>query len=110
MVNTGWTGGPYGTGTRMSLKYTRALITAALEGKLDNVDYENHEIFGLAVPLTCPGVPDGLLNPRDTWDDKDAYDHKAQYLAEAFLKNFEKFAALANADILAGAPKLKADA
>jgi phosphoenolpyruvate carboxykinase (ATP) len=110
MVNTGWTGGPYGTGTRMSLKYTRALITAALEGKLDNVEYENHEIFGLAVPLACPGVPDGLLNPRDTWDDKDAYDHKAQYLAEAFLKNFEKFAALANAEILAGAPKLKADA
>jgi phosphoenolpyruvate carboxykinase (ATP) len=110
MVNTGWSGGPYGTGKRMSLKHTRALITAALEGSLDNVAFENHEIFGLAMPLSCPGVPEALLNPRETWPDKDAYDHKAQYLADAFLKNFEKFAAHANAQILSGAPKLKADA
>jgi phosphoenolpyruvate carboxykinase (ATP) len=110
LVNTGWTGGPYGIGKRMSLKYTRALITAALQGELDNVAYAQHEIFGLAFPLSCQNVPAEVLNPRNTWSDKEAYDHKAQYLAEAFLKNFEKFAAGANDEILSGAPVVKAHA
>jgi phosphoenolpyruvate carboxykinase (ATP) len=110
LINTGWTGGPYGTGKRMSLSYTRALITAALNGELDRVDYENHDIFGVAMPVSCPGVPADLLNPRNTWNDKDAYDRKANYLAEAFLKNFEKFARDSNDEIMAGAPHVKAHA
>ncbi len=107
LLNTGWSGGSYGTGSRMSLKITRALITAALEGKLDSVSYENHEIFGLAMPTECPDVPTEVLNPKNTWEDKAAYDTKANSLANAFNKNFEKFAAGANQEILDGAPKAK---
>jgi phosphoenolpyruvate carboxykinase (ATP) len=110
MVNTGWSGGAYGTGTRMSLKHTRALITAALQGDLDHVDYESHELFGIAMPKSCPGVPDEILNPKNTWTNKDAYEQKANYLAEAFLKNFEKFADIANEEIMAGAPHTKVHA
>lgn len=104
LVNTGWSAGPYGVGKRMSLSHTRALITAALNGALNNVQYENHDIFGVAMPQSCPGVPAEVLNPRNTWSDKDAYDQKANYLAEAFLKNFEKFASSASEEIVAGAP------
>ena len=104
LVNTGWSGGAYGEGKRMSLKYTRALITAALAGELDNVSYDTHEVFGLAIPQTCAGVPSEILNPRTTWTDKDAYDGKAQFLANSFMKNFEKFAAFASDEIMAGAP------
>ena len=106
LVNTGWTGGPYGVGQRMSLPYTRALITAALEGKLDTARYETHDIFGIAMPLACAGVPSEILNPRNTWRDKDAYDHKSGDLAIAFLKNFEKFSSYANDEIMAGAPRV----
>jgi phosphoenolpyruvate carboxykinase (ATP) len=106
LVNTGWTGGPYGTGKRMSLPYTRALITAALEGKLGSVEYHHHDVFGLAMPLSCPGVPSALLDPRSTWRDIDAYDHQANELASAFLKNFEKFSAYATEEILRGAPRV----
>ena len=77
----------------MKLKYTRAMITAALEGKLDNVEFENHPVFGVAIPKECPGVPAEILNPRNTWADKKAYDEKAKYLAGLFVKNFEKYAA-----------------
>lgn len=107
LVNTGWSGGPYGIGSRMSLKYTRALITAALNGELDKVTYKNHEVFGVAMPTTCPGVPAEILNPRNTWTDKEAYDQKASNLAAAFNKNFEKFAEFANQEILDGAPKVR---
>ncbi len=106
LVNTGWSGGSYGEGKRMSLKYTRALITAALNGALDKVTYENHEIFGVAMPTTCEGVPSELLNPRNTWKDKEAYDQKANSLASQFNKNFEKFSEFANEEIMAGAPKV----
>ncbi len=106
LVNTGWTGGPYGTGNRIKLTYTRAMVAAALEGKLDEVDYELHGIFGVAMPLTCPGVPPGVLNPEKTWADPAAYDTKAKELAAAFIKNFEKFSAMASPAILAGAPKI----
>ncbi len=108
LVNTGWSGGAYGTGKRMSLKYTRALISAALNGELDNVAFDTHEIFGLAMPKSCPGVPEEILNPRNTWKDKDAYDQKATHLANAFMTNFEKFADYANEEILASAPKVRA--
>lgn len=107
LVNTGWTGGEYGVGQRMSLKHTRALITAALQGELDHNEYENHEIFGVAMPKRCPGVPAEILNPRNTWADKNAYDQKANFLAGAFLKNFERFSEFANEEILAGAPHVQ---
>ncbi len=108
LVNTGWSGGAYGTGKRMSLSYTRALITAALNGELDRVKFENHDVFGVAMPTSCPNVPAEILNPRNTWTDKDAYDQKANYLAEAFIKNFEKFSSYANQEILSGVPQAKA--
>lgn len=110
LVNTGWSGGAYGTGSRMSLKITRALITAALEGDLENVEFVNHEIFGLAMPTECANVPTEVLNPKNTWEDKAAYDKKANELASAFNKNFEKFAENANEEILAGAPTPKVEA
>jgi phosphoenolpyruvate carboxykinase (ATP) len=110
LVNTGWSGGAFGEGNRMSLKHTRALITAALNHGLDKVQYENHEVFGLAMPLSCPGVPAEILNPRNTWKDKEAYDNKANFLANAFVKNFEKFASYANEEILAGAPHTRVTA
>ncbi len=106
LVNTGWSGGPYGIGSRMSLKYTRAMITAALEGKLANVDFENHPVFGFAMPTSCENVPAEILNPRNTWADKDAYDNKANELAQKYVKNFEQFANQANEEILAAAPQV----
>ena len=105
MINTGWTGGPVGIGNRMKLKYTRAMITAALEGKLENADFSIDPIFGIAIPKECPNVPDELLTPRNTWADKNAYDKKATFLAGLFVKNFEKYADGVSAEILAAAPK-----
>lgn len=104
LINTGWTGGPYGTGSRMKLKYTRAMITAALNGQLDHVGYHQHPVFGLNIPDQCPNVPSEVLNPRDTWTDKSEYDVKASELAHSFKENFKKFASYANAEILAGGP------
>lgn len=104
LINTGWTGGPYGTGSRMKLKYTRAMITAALKGELDAVEFVNHDVFGIAVPQSCPNVPSEILNPRNTWEDPALYDTKTTELAHKFEANFAKFAAFANAEILAGAP------
>jgi phosphoenolpyruvate carboxykinase (ATP) len=106
LVNTGWTGGPYGVGSRMKLSYTRAMITAAMNGSLAKMPMQPHNVFGVEVPAMCPGVPDHLLNPQNTWTDKDAYDAKAQQLAQMFIRNFEKFSELANDEILAGAPKV----
>jgi phosphoenolpyruvate carboxykinase (ATP) len=106
MINTGWTGGPYGIGSRMKLPYTRAMITAALEGKLENVEFEAHPVFGMMMPKECPNVPSEILNPRNTWADKDAYDEKAKDLAQQFVKNFEKYASGVSEEILAAAPKV----
>ena len=105
LINTGWSGGAYGVGERISLKYTRAMITSALEGQLDGVEYTTHDVFGLAMPATCPNVPDEILNPKNTWEDKSAYDSKANSLAEKFIKNFEQFADNASDEIMAAAPK-----
>jgi phosphoenolpyruvate carboxykinase (ATP) len=99
LVNTGWTGGPYGQGTRMKLTDTRMLIEAAIKGKLEKVSYEIHPIFGLKMPQTCPGVSATLLNPRNTWADKEAYDKKAKELVSAFTENFNQFKNAANAAI-----------
>jgi phosphoenolpyruvate carboxykinase (ATP) len=104
LVNTGWSGGPYGEGKRMNLTHTRAMIRAALEGKMDHVNYREHDVFGIAIPSACPSVPTEILDPRNTWHDKDAYDRKAAFLANAFMQNFEKFAAFANEELLAGGP------
>jgi phosphoenolpyruvate carboxykinase (ATP) len=106
LINTGWSGGAYGTGSRMSLKYTRAMITAAMNGELDSVQYEAHPVFGVLTPQSCPNVPAEILNPRDTWADKEAYDKKANELAQLFVKNFDKYAAQANDEIRAAAPKV----
>jgi phosphoenolpyruvate carboxykinase (ATP) len=107
LVNTGWTGGPYGIGQRINLKYTRSLISAALSGELKDVEYDYHDVFGFAYPLYSSTVPGMILNPRIGWKDKEAYDQKANYLADAFLKNFEKYASYANEEILAGAPRVR---
>ncbi len=104
LVNTGWTGGPYGTGNRMKLSSTRAMITAALNNELDNVDFVQHPIFGLSMPTTCPNVPTEVLNPRGTWSDTTAYDAKANELAASFKKNFAQFEEFASDEIMKGGP------
>ncbi len=104
LINTGWSGGEYGVGSRIKLGFTRAMITAALEGKLDSVAYTKHKVFGLQMPITCPGVPDEILNPSNTWDDQAHYYQKAQALAKAFNDNFKQYASEASPEILAAAP------
>jgi phosphoenolpyruvate carboxykinase (ATP) len=105
LVNTGWSGGPYLKGNRMRLSYTRAMITAALEGQLDGREYETHPVFGMEMPKSCPGVPSGLLNPRSTWADEKEYDEMAAKLAGWFIANFEKYAGDIPAEVLAASPK-----
>jgi phosphoenolpyruvate carboxykinase (ATP) len=91
LVNTGWTGGPYGVGSRMKIAHTRATITAALTGQLDGASYRRHPIFNVDVPMTCPGVPDSVLDPRSTWPDAGKYDEQAAKLATMFVENFRAF-------------------
>ena len=104
LVNTGWSGGPYGVGKRMKLAYTRAMLNAAIGGRLDGVDFRPHPIFKVSVPASVPGVPSELLDPRNTWSDKAAYEAKARELARKFRDNFEKFAKSATPEILAASP------
>lgn len=106
LINTGWSGGAYGTGSRMSLKYTRAMITAAMNGELNDVEYRAHNVFGVQIPQSCPNVPAEILNPRSTWEDKEAYDKKANELAQLFIKNFEQFADQSSDEIRNAAPKV----
>lgn len=106
LINTGWIGGAYGTGERISLPYTRSLITAALEGGLDNVGYTTDPVFGLNIPNECVNVPSEILYPRNAWKDKAAYDAKANELAGFFNKNFEKYSSFANDEIKSAAPKV----
>jgi phosphoenolpyruvate carboxykinase (ATP) len=105
LVNTGWTGGPYGVGSRMKLAHTRAMINAALSGALDDVETYQDPIFGLNVPTQVEGVPDEVLYPRQTWDDGEAYDVQAAKLAGMFVENFEQFADGVSKEILAAGPK-----
>jgi phosphoenolpyruvate carboxykinase (ATP) len=105
LINTGWSGGAYGTGKRMKLSYTRSMITAAMKGELNQVGYEAHPVFGVLMPASVPGVPAEILSPRNTWENKEAYDKKANELAGLFIKNFEKYAAQANEEIRSAAPK-----
>jgi len=104
LVNTGWTGGPYGIGQRIRLPYTRALIRAALNGDLANVPYQVEPFFGLSIPLECPGVPGEILNPRQTWADPVAYERQAELLVNQFVKNFEPFAQEVSPEILLAGP------
>ncbi|NNC35791.1 MAG: phosphoenolpyruvate carboxykinase (ATP) [Croceitalea sp.] len=108
LINTGWTGGPYGVGTRMKLKYTRAMITAALSGQLGLYSYDKyhiHSVFGVAQPRECPGVPTQVLSPRATWNDDQAYYTTAFKLTNAFRENFKKFEEFANEEIRRGGPQ-----
>jgi len=106
LVNTGWSGGAYGIGSRIKLAYTRALITAAINGELDNVKYDTLPVFGLQFPTSCPNVPNEILNPRETWADKNGYDSKANDLAAAFIKNFAQYAEGTSDEIINAGPKM----
>ncbi|HEY1337109.1 MAG TPA: phosphoenolpyruvate carboxykinase (ATP), partial [Bryobacteraceae bacterium] len=105
LVNTGWTGGPYGVGSRMKIAYTRAMLAAALNGDLDGVKYRKHEIFNIDIPTTCPGVPDAVLDARTTWPDKAAYDEQARKLAAMFIENFKAFEKDVDPAVKAAGPK-----
>jgi phosphoenolpyruvate carboxykinase (ATP) len=105
LINTGWTGGPYGTGQRMKLGHTRRMVNAALAGELDNAPTWTDPIFGLAVPERVAGVPDGVLRPRDSWKQASEYDSKAAQLAEMFAANFEKYEAGVSEAVKAAGPR-----
>ena len=91
LINTGWSGGAYGVGKRISIKYSRAMVTAALTGAFDIVKFRHDDLFNLDVPLECPEVPSDILDPKNTWIDKDSYDLSAKKLAQMFTENFTKF-------------------
>ena len=110
LVNTGWTGGGYCVGSRMKLRYTRAMITAALEGKLSEDDMRIDEVFGLKVPNSCQDVPSDVLNPRETWADKSAYDAAAMDLAQRFVTNFSQFNETATDAMRSGGPRVAVSA
>ncbi len=103
LVNTGWTGGAYGVGNRMPIKATRALLTAALDGTLADAKFRKDPNFGFDVPEDVPGVPELLLDPRRTWDDKDAYDAQAAKLVQMFADNFEQYVPYIDDDVKAAA-------
>jgi len=107
LVNTGWTGGPFGIGKRMSIQHTRALLNAALEGKLKDVEYRKDPVFGFEVPLRGEGVPEKVLDPAQTWPSKDAYNNKYEQLARLFIENFKKFMEGMPSEILNAGPQLK---
>jgi phosphoenolpyruvate carboxykinase (ATP) len=109
LVNTGWTGGPYGTRQRMKIAHTRAMVHAALDGSLTNVPSVRDPVFGLMVPKSCPDVPSQVLDPRSTWKDSVAYDLQAQKLAAMFRENFKQFEADVKPEIREAAPALQHD-
>ncbi|HYG00466.1 MAG TPA: phosphoenolpyruvate carboxykinase (ATP) [Candidatus Saccharimonadales bacterium] len=102
LINTGWSGGPYGIGRRIDLNYTRLMVSAAIKGQLENSSYDTHDIFNLQYPTSCDGVPSILLNPRNTWHDKNQYDFSAKRLARLFINNFKKFEPISQEIIKAG--------
>ena len=108
LINTGWTGGAYGEGSRIELSYTRAMIKAAITGQLNEVEYKNHPVFGLAIPQKCPDVPNAILNPRDTWRNEADYDKMAQDLAGLFSENFEQYKDKSSKEITEAGPVLSA--
>lgn len=104
LINTGWSGGPYGKGERIKLEFTRSMISAVLENKFENVNFLRDEVFGLQMPVECEGVPPEILNPKNTWDDKSAYVENALHLSKQFVQNFKSFEDFANEEILNGGP------
>ena len=106
LINTGWSGGPYGVGKRMDISLTRAMLNAALSGELNDVAVVEDPIFGLPVPETCPGVPSDVLHPANTWEDKAAYEAKAKALAKAFHKNFVEYADMVSPEVNAAGPRV----
>jgi phosphoenolpyruvate carboxykinase (ATP) len=106
LVNTGWTGGPYGVGERMNITWTRQMVRAALSGRLDGVTTRTDPNFGFAVPQTCPDVPGEVLWPRDTWADKAAYDSQARTLAQMFVDNFKQYEDRVNDTVRGAGPHL----
>ena len=109
LVNTGWTSGPYGQGHRIALKHTKQLISTVLTGAMDEATYESTEVFGLSIPTSCPDIPSEILNPRNTWEDKLAYDDQRSRLAMMFSKNFEQYNKEIADEIKAAAPKVTAE-
>jgi phosphoenolpyruvate carboxykinase (ATP) len=105
LVNTGWTGGAYGTGSRMPIKVTRALLNAALDGSLKNAAFRTDSFFGFQVPVSVPGVDDAILNPRETWSDAAAYDAQAARLVQMFIDNFAQFEGDVDESVRQAAPK-----
>ncbi|MDX1531929.1 MAG: phosphoenolpyruvate carboxykinase (ATP), partial [Rhodothermales bacterium] len=110
LINTGLTGGPYGTGERMPLKYTRAIIDAIHDGSLADAPTETDPVFGFEVPTECPGVPSEILQPRNTWDDPDAYDAQRNRLAQRFAENFRKYEEGASEEIKEAGPNVQQEA
>lgn len=106
LINTGWSGGGYGTGKRMKLEYTRAIVKAALEGKMKNGTYRRLNLFGLMIPSSCPGVPSTILDPELTWKNKENYKETAHRLAGYFIRNFEKYRGIASKEIVEAGPKI----
>jgi phosphoenolpyruvate carboxykinase (ATP) len=107
LVNTGWSGGPYGEGQRMKIAYTRAMVRAALDGRLANVSTEPDPIFGVHVPTSCPDTPKEVLKPRNTWKNPGAYDEKARQLARLFNENFKQFASGVSDEVKTSGPKIE---
>ena len=107
LINTGWISGPYGIGYRIKLSHTRAIIEGALNNKLNDIEYESDEIFGLQIPKYCPNVPSQILKPWKTWENKEDYINQAKKLAILFNKNFEKFNTVSEKEILLGGPIFK---
>ncbi|HEY5982401.1 MAG TPA: phosphoenolpyruvate carboxykinase (ATP), partial [Anaerolineales bacterium] len=106
LVNTGWVGGPYGIGKRISIRYTRALLSAALKGELESVSARKDPVFGFDVPTKCPNVPDDVLEPSASWSSKKEYDKKYRQLAARFVENFKKFEDGVSTAVLESGPKL----
>jgi phosphoenolpyruvate carboxykinase (ATP) len=104
LLNTGWTGGPYGVGTRIDLEHTRAMVRAALGGELEGVETRRHPVFNLEYPVTCPGVPNEILDPREAWDDPEAYETQAKQLARMFVENFERFSGEVPQEVVEAGP------
>ena len=106
LINTGWTGGPYGEGHRMKLSYTRQMLSEALEGTLDDTTFDIDPVFGLAIPNEVDSIPSEILTPRNTWSDKEAYDDKAEELAAMFAENFQQFEDEASQELIKAGPKV----
>jgi phosphoenolpyruvate carboxykinase (ATP) len=104
LVNTGWTGGPYGVGNRIDITETRAMVRAAITGELDDIETWEHPVFGLHVPKEVPGVPSRVLDPRGTWPDQEAYDEQAKELARLFAENLKKFEGQVSEEVLKAGP------